>query len=120
MELQDLAPALEATTFAPFAAALEKGGEVKGLVVKGGAHLSRKALDELQEFAKRYGAGALAWVKLGDELHSSLLKALGEETVTRLAAAAGAEKNDAVLIVAGKPSVVAASLVALRNDLARR
>src|SRR5437588_4838744 len=79
MELQDLAPALEATTFAPFAAALEKGGEVKGLVVKGGAHLSRKALDELQEVVKRYGAGALAWVKLGDELSSSILKAVGEE-----------------------------------------
>src|SRR5438045_9648012 len=85
---QDLAPALEATTFAPFAAALEKGGEVKGLVVKGGAHLSRKALDELQEFVKRYGAGALAWVKLGDELSSSLLKAIGEEALTRVASEA--------------------------------
>ncbi|MDQ3805429.1 MAG: aspartate--tRNA ligase, partial [Acidobacteriota bacterium] len=90
MELQDLAPALEGTTFAPFAAALEKGGEVKGLVVAGGAHLSRKALDELQEFVKRYGAGALAWVKTNGGLHSSLLKALGGEAVARLAAAAGA------------------------------
>src|SRR5947199_5982091 len=120
MELQDLAPALEATTFTPFASALEKGGEVKGLVVKGGAHLSRKALDELQEVVKRYGAGALAWVKLGDELSSSLLKALGEETVARVASQAGAGKGDALLIVAGKPSVVAASLGALRNEVARR
>ncbi len=120
MELQDLRAALEGTTFAPFAAALEKRGEVKGLVVKGGAHLSRKQLDELQEVAKRYGAGALAWVKLGDELSSSLLKALGEEAVTRIAAQAGAEKNDAVLIVAGKASVVAAALGALRNEVARR
>ena len=120
IELQDLAPALEATTFAPFAVALEKGGEVKGLVVKGGAHLSRKQLDELQEFAKRYGAGALAWVKLGDELSSSLLKALGEEAVARVAAQAGAEKGDAVLVVAGRASVVAASLGALRNEVARR
>ena len=70
--------------------------------MRGGAHLSRKQLDELQEFVKRYGAGALAWIKLGDELSSSLLKALGEESVTRLAATAGAEKGDAVLIVAGK------------------
>src|SRR5205814_8247662 len=107
MELQDLAPVLEATTFAPFAAALEKGGEVKGLVVKGGAHLSRKQLDELQEFARRYGAGALAWVKLGDELSSSLLKAIGEEALTRVAAQARAEKGDAVLVVAGRASVVA-------------
>jgi aspartyl-tRNA synthetase len=120
MELQDLRAAVEGTTFAPFASALESRGEVKGLVVKGGAHLSRKQLDELQEVAKRYGAGALAWVKLGDELSSSLLKALGEEGVTRIAAAAGAEKEDAVLVVAGKPSVVAASLGALRIEVARR
>jgi aspartyl-tRNA synthetase len=120
MELQDLSPSLEGTTFAPFASVLEKRGEVKGLTVKGGAHLSRKALDELQEVAKRYGAGALAWIKMGDELSSSLLKALGEETVKRLAEAAGAEKNDAVLVIAGNSKTVAASLGALRNEVARR
>ena len=120
MELQDLRAGAEGTSFAPFADALERGGEVKGLVVKGGAHLSRKALDELQEFARRYGAGALAWVKLGDELSSSLLKALGGEGVARLASAAGAERGDAVLVVAGRASVVAASLGALRNEVARR
>jgi aspartyl-tRNA synthetase len=74
----------------------------------------------LQEHAKRYGAGALAWIKLGDEVSSSLLKALGEEAITRIARAAGAEKNDAVLIVAGRAKTVAASLGALRNEVARR
>ncbi|HEV3467678.1 MAG TPA: aspartate--tRNA ligase [Pyrinomonadaceae bacterium] len=120
LELRDLGQALEGTTFAPFAAALEKGGQVKGLVVPGGAHLSRKALDELQEFVRRYGAGALAWVKTDGGLHSSLLKAMGEEAVARLAEAAGAEKNDAVLIVAGGAKTVAASLGALRVEVARR
>ncbi|MFS8086168.1 MAG: aspartate--tRNA ligase, partial [Acidobacteriota bacterium] len=120
MELKDLSPALDGTTFPPYASALSGGGEVKGLAVSGGAAMSRKALDELQEFAKRYGAGALAWIKLGDELSSSLLKALGNETVTQMAELAGAEKGDAVLVVAGKPSVVAASLGALRNEIARR
>ncbi|HEX8559996.1 MAG TPA: aspartate--tRNA ligase [Pyrinomonadaceae bacterium] len=120
MELQDLGAAAAGTTFAPFASALEKGGQVKGLVVEGGARLSRKQLDELQEVAKRYGAGALAWVKLGDELSSSLLKALGEDAVTRLASAAGAGRGDAVLVVAGRASVVAASLGALRTEVARR
>jgi aspartyl-tRNA synthetase len=120
MELKDLAPALEGTTFAPFAASLSAGGEVKGIVVKGGASLSRKALDELQEYAKRYGANALAWIKLGDELSSSLLKALGEETIKRLAATVEASAGDAVLIIAGKPKTVAASLGALRLEIARR
>ena len=121
MELQDLsslAPKLQG--FVPYATALANSGAVKGLVVPGGANLSRKVLDELQEFARRYGAGALAWIKLGDELSSSLLKALGEEVVAELAAAAGAQKGDAVLIVAGRPKVVAASLGALRNEVARR
>ena len=120
LELQDLAHAVEGTDFAPFASALSSGGQVKGLVVPGGANLSRKALDELQEFVKRYGATALAWIKLGDETSSSLLKALGAEVVARIADVAGANKGDAVLIVSGKPKVVAASLGALRNEIAKR
>jgi aspartyl-tRNA synthetase len=120
MELQDLTARLAETTFAPYASVLSSGGEIRGLVVNGGASLSRKALDELQEFAKRYGAGALAWIKLGDELSSSLLKALGHDQIVDLAGAAGAQKGDAVLIVAGKPAVVTASLGALRNEVARR
>ncbi|HEX8137425.1 MAG TPA: aspartate--tRNA ligase [Pyrinomonadaceae bacterium] len=120
MELRDLGPALEGTNFAPFAQALEAGGRVKAIVLGGGASLSRKSLDELQEFVKRYGAGALAWVKLGDELSSSLLKALGPEAVKRMADLALAQKGDAMLIVAGRQKTVAASLGALRNELARR
>src|SRR5215207_9810789 len=56
LELQDLAQAVEASEFPPFASALSAGGQVKGIVVPGGANLSRKVLDELQEFAKRCGA----------------------------------------------------------------
>ncbi|HET8782396.1 MAG TPA: aspartate--tRNA ligase, partial [Pyrinomonadaceae bacterium] len=99
---------------------LAEGEQAKGIVVPGGAKLSRKVLDELQEFAKRYGAKFLAWIKLGDELSSSLLKALGAEAVGNIASAAGAQKGDAVLIVSGKPKVVAASLGALRNEVAKR
>jgi aspartyl-tRNA synthetase len=120
LELQDLAQAVEGTEFPPFAAALSSGGQVKGIVVPGGANISRKVLDELQEFAKRYGATALPWIKLGDELSSSLLKALGADQVSRMAQVAGANKGDLVLIVAGKPKVVAASLGALRNEVAKR
>src|ERR1041385_3022057 len=120
LELQDLSQAAEGSDFAPFASALSSGGQVKGLVVPGGATLSRKALDELQEFVKRYGATALAWIKLGDETSSSLLKALGAEVVARISALAGAKRGDAVLIFPGKPKVVAASLGALRNEIAKR
>ena len=121
MELVDLSDNLRDTDFAPFAATLEARGEIKCIVVRGKADYSRKQLDELQEFAKRYGAGALAWIKLGvDETTSSLLKVLGEEKIAELASTAGANKGDTVLIIAGRKSVVAASLGALRIEVAKR
>ncbi len=140
MELIDLSKNLEGTDFAPFADTLAKGGEIKCIVAKGKVDYSRKQLDELQEFVKRYGASGLAWIKLGNdplsgelleaelsdeappkpEITSSLLKVLGEAKIAELASAANAEKGDAVLIVAGKKSVVAAALGALRAEIARR
>jgi aspartyl-tRNA synthetase len=120
MELIDLTENLRATDFAPFAEILKNKGEIKCVVAKGKADYSRKVLDELQEFAKRYGAGALAWIKVGDEISSSLLKVLGEAKTSELASTAKAERGDAVLIVAGRKSVVAASLGALRNEIVRR
>ena len=120
MELTDFSEVLRETTFAPYATALAEKGTVKGIVVRGGSAMSRKNLDDLQEFAKRYGASALAWIKLGDELSSSLLKPLGPDVVQQLAERAKAEKGDAVLIVAGKTKTVTASLGALRNEIAKR
>ncbi len=131
MELVDLSDDVAGTEFAPFAETLAKGGQVKGIVVKGRADYSRKQTDELQEFVKRYGAGAMAWIKIGEPevgtgsdsdwaLTSSLMKVLGEETIAKMVTTSGAEKGDAVLIVAGRKSVVAASLGALRVEVARR
>ncbi len=121
MELTDLSENLKDTDFAPFASVLENKGEIKAIVARGKADYSRKNLDDLQEFVKRYGAGALAWIKLSEsETTSSLLKVLGEAKIAELANAAKAEKGDAVLIVAGRKSVVAAALGALRLEIAKR
>ncbi|HEY2847653.1 MAG TPA: aspartate--tRNA ligase [Pyrinomonadaceae bacterium] len=119
MELIDLGDALRDTDFAPFRSALDAGGEVKCVVVRGRADYSRKQTDELQEFVKRYGAGALAWIKVGDDVTSSLLKVLSEAKIAELASLAGAERGDAVLIVGGRKSVIAAALGALRVEIAK-
>lgn len=120
MELQDLSGELKDTGFAPFAEILNNKGAIKCVVAKGKSDYSRKQLDELQDFVKRYGAGALAWIKVSDETTSSLLKVLGVEKIEALAKSAEAEKGDLVLIVAGKKSVVAQSLGALRIEIAKR
>ena len=120
MELKDLSEDLRDTDFAPFASVSENNGAIKCVVAKGKSDYSRKQLDELQEFVKRYGAGALAWIKTGDETTSSLLKVLGAEKIEQLVKSAEAGKSDIVLIVAGKKSVVAQSLGALRIEIAKR
>jgi aspartyl-tRNA synthetase len=120
MELQDVVFADELADFPLFGETWNTGGEVKCLVVAGGAAQSRKRIDELTEFVKRYGARGLAWIKLADEISSSLLKALGAEAVEQLAQRVGSNKGDLVLIVADKPKTVAASLGALRVEVAKR
>lgn len=120
LELQDLTGEFKETDFAPFASIVEAGGEIKCIAAKGCSGYSRKVLDGLQDFVKRYGATGLAWIKLEEaETKSSLMKPLGEATIDHLAKTAGAEKGDLVLIVAGKKSVVAASLGALRKEVAK-
>jgi aspartyl-tRNA synthetase len=122
VELKDLSDKLRGTEFALYKNALEANGEVKAIVVKGGAKYSRKNMDEFTEVARRFGAGGMAWIKRdeADAISSSLSKALGDEKVTELATAAGSEAGDAVLIIAGKRSVVASSLNALRSEIAER
>jgi aspartyl-tRNA synthetase len=122
MELVDLSEILAGTDFTPYKAALDAGGHVKAINVGGGAKYSRKNLDELTEITRRYGAAGLSWIKTADsgEITSPLSKSLGEAKVAELALAAGSKAGDCVLVVAGKPSVVAASLSALRLEIAER
>jgi aspartyl-tRNA synthetase len=109
LELVDLSAELAGTDFAPYKAALESGGQVKAINVKGGSKYSRKNLDELTEVAKRFGASGVAWIKSSEAgaISSSLSKALGEEKVAELAASAAFGTGDCVLIISGKPATVA-------------
>jgi aspartyl-tRNA synthetase len=122
LELVDLSHHLEGTDFTPYRAALDAGGQVRAINVGGGAKYSRKALDELTEITLRYGAGGMGWIKtaVSGEITSPLSKSLGDGKVAELAQAAGAGPGDCVLIVGGKASVVAASLSALRVEIAER
>jgi aspartyl-tRNA synthetase len=122
LELVDLSRLPAGTEFAPYRSALESGGEVKAINVAGGAKYSRKALDELAETAKRFGAGGLAWAKIAEngEITSSLAKALGQEKLEQMTQAAGCRPGDLLLVAAGKASAVAAALNSLRTTVAER
>ena len=57
MEIVDLAEIVRGTKFKVFAQVLESGGQIRALNIKNSVDaLSRKALDDLTEIAKSYGA----------------------------------------------------------------
>lgn len=119
MELQELAHVARKTAFAPFQQALDDGGMVRGIVVPGAASYSRKQLDDLGEFAKKFGAGGLVWMKFDGQGGSSIRKFLDDSSFEALRAALGAHDGDLGLIVSGRPSVVYDVLGNLRLRLAR-
>jgi len=121
MELVDLSETVKNSKFKVFASAVSAGGQVKAINAKGAAgKYSRKDIDALAEFAGRYGAKGLAWLKMEEEgLKGPVAKFFTEEEQAQIAAITEAKAGDLLLFVADKKSVVANALGALRNKLGK-
>lgn len=121
LELVDLSEIAKDSAFKVFASAVESGGQVKAINVKGAAdNYSRKDIDALGEFAGVYGAKGLAWLKVdGEGLKGPIAKFFEGEAATSLIETLEASAGDLLLFVADKKSVVADSLGALRLKLGK-
>ena len=121
-ELTDLSALLASCEFKVFAGAIQNGGSVRAINVKGGARFTRKEIDSLVDFVKLYRAKGLAWLKWNEngEISSSYAKFLTEEENEAIKTKMGAEAGDLILIVADKNSVVYDALGALRCECAKR
>ncbi len=122
MELIDVSEALAHSTFKVFKNAIESGGKVCLLNVKGQATaFSRKDIDKLTDNVKVYGAKGLAWLKFdGAKLTGPIAKFLSDEEKTDLVTSAVVDEGDLLLFVADKTSVVYDSLGALRLKLGKQ
>ena len=121
LELKDARSAAEASEFRVFQSAIEKGGQVKGVNVKGGSELPRSQIDQLILFAQDLGAKGLSWIKHTDSgLESSIAKFFPQQSRGLLVEEFGSEPGDLLLMVADDPGMVAKVLGALRLELARR
>lgn len=121
MEITDITEDVKDLDFVVFKSAIEAGGSVRALCLKGGAELGRKPLDKLGEFIKTYKAKGLAWMQLKEDgVKSSIAKFLTDEVTESIVKTMNAETGDAILIVADKNSVVFQSLGALRLELAKQ
>ncbi|SDK52005.1 aspartate--tRNA ligase [Sediminibacillus albus] len=121
MELVNVSEAVKASGFKVFSSAVESGGKVSALNVKGKAsEYSRKDIDQLTEFVKIYGAKGLAWLKVeSGELKGPIAKFLSDEEAGNLQSLLAAQDEDLLLFVADKTSVVHESLGALRLKLGK-
>ena len=121
MELRDLSDAVRTSGFRVFADALAAGGVIKGIAVSGGGDLTRGDIEgRLTDVARTFKARGLAYMwRREDGWQGGIVKFFSAEELDAIGAATGAQAGDAVLMVADRPSVVAAALGALRNHLAR-
>ena len=122
LELIDVSETMAQSSFKVFQGAIEAGGKVCLLNVKGQATaFSRKDIDKLTDNVKVYGAKGLAWLKFdGAELTGPIAKFLSDNEKADLITHAAASDGDLLLFVADKTSVVYDSLGALRLKLGKQ
>lgn len=121
MELIDVSDIVKDASFKVFSGAVASGGQVKLINVKeAAADYSRKDIDALGEYAGRYGAKGLAWVKVTAEgFNGPIAKFFEGDMATALQQVAEAEEGDLLLFVADSKKVVADALGALRLKLGK-
>lgn len=121
MELTDVSDTVKGCGFGVFTGALEHGGTVRGINVKGQAEMPRKKIDALADHAKGCGAKGLAYLcVLPDGTYkSSFAKFMSEDELKNLVSAMSGEPGDLLLFAADKTNIVWNVLGALRLEIAK-
>ena len=121
MELVDCSDLVATTEFRVFRGAVEAGGKVRGINVKGVAEqFSRKRIDELTEYVKQdFSAKGLAWFRMESDgkLWSPISKNLTDELLVQFAERMEAEPGDLMLFIADSWEVSCKALGGLRKRL---
>lgn len=128
LELVDITKAFQGTNFRLFAQALESGGVIKALPLKGLANLPRTELDRMQgeenlklHYQVQTGVKGVAWIKVLQEgWQGPVAKALSPREQQLIGDLASLKPGDLILLVAGDPTVVNPTLDILRNHFGRR
>ncbi len=122
MELKNVTDVVKDCGFGVFTGAIENGGSVRGINVKGQGAMPRKKIDKLVDAAKGNGAKGLAYLCINEDgtFKSSFAKFMTEEELNNLVAAMEGEPGDLLLFAADRDKIVWNVLGALRLDLAEQ
>jgi len=114
-ELRDVGDLFAGTSFRAFAQPLQAGGRAMALNAKGCEGYSRSQLDQLEEFAKGFGAKGLAWFKIGpDGIQSPIAKFLSSDVLARFRERMQGDKGDLLLLCVDKPKAAADAMGRIR------
>ena len=117
MKLQDVKEFTDVSDFNAFKSA-EK---VKGLVVEDGAKYSRKIIDELTDFVKKYKAKGLAWMKgENGSLTGGISKFFSEELQRLMCEKCSVKDGDILFMIGDESGVTLKALGQLRVEIAKR
>lgn len=121
MELHNVTKLFEKSEFKVFSSAIENSGIISSIKVENEAsNFSRKKIDELTEFVKKYKAKGLAFIKIeNNEFTGGVSKFLTDEEKESLKEELDLHDNDLVFFASDKKEVVYASLGALRCRLGK-
>ena len=121
MELVDVSEVVKGCGFGVFTGALENGGSVRGINVKGQGSMSRKKIDKLVDHAKGCGAKGLAYLAINEDgtYKSSFAKFMTEEEMAALVAAMDGQPGDLLLFAADRNKIVWEVLGSLRLQLGK-
>ena len=111
LKIQDWTKPLGALDFGVTKGAVEAGGRIRGILLEGGASLSRKKIEALEGLAKKAGAPGLLWVKRNEEGASGPLSRFMEEADLD---ALGLKGGDLALVAAGADRITSPALDAVR------
>jgi aspartyl-tRNA synthetase len=123
--LAELTDAMKGVPFKVFSTPADAlGGRVAGLLIPGGASLTRGEIDAYSEFVKIYGAKGLAYIKVNDAsrlneagLQSPIVKNLSEAALGATIGRTGAKSGDLIFFGADREKVVNDALGALRAKI---
>lgn len=115
MELTEVSEIFKDTEFGVFKSTLASGGCIKAILVKDGASLSRKQIDNFTDIAKSESAGGLPYIMMKDgELVAPIVKFMSESELVALKDAMHIQEGDAVFFGVGERTFVNAVLGKLR------
>lgn len=119
LQIVDLTDIASECNFKVFRSAVDNGGLVRAINVKGGNSFTRTEIEELTEKAISYGSGGMAWIGIDDngELRSVLTKFFTDEEMKSILERMKAEKGDLIIFSADKESIVCKTLGNLRLDI---